>query len=1136
MFRDPAGQFEFDVPLGWGYDPDRSHLLEITFRRWKRPEETLWVRAVPTLAHVDAPLDEWYVALREQRFSQGVSNIRTVRYGHRVGALFEIQESRPEPTHRHVLALRGIRQDVIVEHRIPEAYVENHSSQVLNTIGSTMQVWTNQSLPQMPEEAAILSHLSRAHKAVEREGWHEVIAPSSRAASGARSAYLYRLIAGHPDPEIPAIHYLIQALIFQGQAAQSLTQLRAAEQLARRAMYTLRYLPHTSESMATWKAAIASQLANAIDIQVRIAEFRGVTVTFKSRTGMDMALLRIRPLLKEVEDWAQRRENWGVWWPCWDGVADIFTVLAGQVLIDPGRLPPEVSVSLNSIGMDTPPAQAAAQIFERSVAMNLVKPGALRLLADLRYRLRDLAGVAEVSQFEVEVARELLYPAPESILGPQDGANAVLADRLIRHVDNLIELGDEPSLEDAYQKLNEATNLLDEMADEGESRAYWCQTMASLLRAQGRPAEGLEAVERGLRALESSDKRDTLGRSLEWLRAYFLLAVGHADKAREIRNALVRDYIPSSTYRTHEVAFFLAMAQFEAKTNNTSEVIVNLRFALEFGVRPDPLGPHSSDVLLAVSELLWDNDPGMSYKFHAAAVAVIEAQQAGIESDEIRVGFGDALVRRGVYEKLVDRLLQSDRHIEVVAATDLGRGRALVELLSSPPWTALVKQRSVASSVSDFDWSSTLSNLGTLADFVFERAVKEIESRGAISPLRPEGIKQLASEIKTPLLVIQPVFGRIALLLVQPSGKVFIQTSPFSFDETLLLMDTVRAKLRIHSVPRGDTLLDAIPDTTVYQAEEHNLSEALSGLWSSLIGPVHSALGDKEALVIVPYRDFTLIPFALLIGPDSRYLIEDRPLSIVPSLATLSALRTRGRWPRPRPSKAYIVGDPKSSSLLGRLPAAREEARGVKSALIRAGLEESAVTLRLDTDATERSYRREATGADLVHLACHGRLEEPASASRLYFAPSPPYDGLLTPSGIADVRLDDALVYLSACETGQGRATSDGVVGLGRAFLQAGARAVILSLWRVHDRAAEVLAGHFYQALLNPEHSLNAAEAMQSAMLATRDDLEAQRIVLEDGEILASHPRYWAAFTTLGDPLVVKYQEVRHAGGSLANQ
>jgi CHAT domain-containing protein len=90
-------------------------------------------------------------------------------------------------------------------------------------------------------------------------------------------------------------------------------------------------------------------------------------------------------------------------------------------------------------------------------------------------------------------------------------------------------------------------------------------------------------------------------------------------------------------------------------------------------------------------------------------------------------------------------------------------------------------------------------------------------------------------------------------------------------------------------------------------------------------------------------------------------------------------------------------------------------------------------------------------------------------------------------------------VVLSACDTGRGRITGDGVVGLTRAFLSAGADTVIVSLWQVPDDATAALMVAFYEALAETD---DKAAALQQAMVATRAQFP--------------DPRNWSAFVLVG--------------------
>jgi CHAT domain-containing protein len=364
------------------------------------------------------------------------------------------------------------------------------------------------------------------------------------------------------------------------------------------------------------------------------------------------------------------------------------------------------------------------------------------------------------------------------------------------------------------------------------------------------------------------------------------------------------------------------------------------------------------------------------------------------------------------------------------------------------------------------------------------------------------------------------------LLLLSPSGEVLTKLSPAKIDDVSADLKIINEALRIFTVPRGGD--QAGEDDDGWAAATSVQRNALQRLWQALSEPVAENLPERGALILIPYRELTLVPYALLEDRDGSLLADRFAVTIAPSLAILRELLHRGAY-RSMPRRAYLVGDPTldAAEFLPPLRGAYEEALNLKDRLMAAGLGSEQIMLRHGSLATVRSYRSEARTCDLVHLACHGRLEEPADASRLYLAPEPSHDGLLPVSEIADVPLADALVFLSACQTGQGRATADGVIGFGRAFLEAGARTVIASLWKVADAATSAFVGHFYGALLGTTRV--TLLLLQTATLALREDLAAGHIRDQDGRPLTATPANWAPFFVLGDGVSVRYGEVETA-------
>jgi CHAT domain-containing protein len=248
------------------------------------------------------------------------------------------------------------------------------------------------------------------------------------------------------------------------------------------------------------------------------------------------------------------------------------------------------------------------------------------------------------------------------------------------------------------------------------------------------------------------------------------------------------------------------------------------------------------------------------------------------------------------------------------------------------------------------------------------------------------------------------------------------------------------------------------------------------------------------------------VPFALLAG--------SRDVAYVPSGTTLGVLADAGG---PRGTKVLAVGvgvygskgesreagarDPGGG--LAPLPAAPEEARAVGDVVL------------LDGEATEPGLRAalaERPRWRAVHFACHGFVDtERPSFSSLALTPAAPEDGLLTCLEVFRMKVPADLVVLSACETARGKVyRAEGIVGLTRAFMMAGAPRVLCSLWKVDDEATKSLMVKFYE-LWNPPSgadltALPAATALRKAQEFVRSR-EKWR-----------HPCYWAAWVLWGLP------------------
>jgi CHAT domain-containing protein len=222
----------------------------------------------------------------------------------------------------------------------------------------------------------------------------------------------------------------------------------------------------------------------------------------------------------------------------------------------------------------------------------------------------------------------------------------------------------------------------------------------------------------------------------------------------------------------------------------------------------------------------------------------------------------------------------------------------------------------------------------------------------------------------------------------------------------------------------------------------------------------------------------------------------------------------------PPPREALLVGDPAFSPRdpdhWSRLAGAGDEIRAIAACWPRAtvitGAEARAGRLR--QMAASGALGRYA----LLHFATHTALDPVhALESALVLAPETPgaaSDSRLAAREVAESwKLDADLVCIAGCQSNLGvSSSSDGLLGLQEAFLSAGARSLLVSIWPVDDRATARLMQEFYTRLADSAHPVDRATALREAQVALRAWRE------PDGRRPFAHPAYWSAFALIGDP------------------
>ena len=259
---------------------------------------------------------------------------------------------------------------------------------------------------------------------------------------------------------------------------------------------------------------------------------------------------------------------------------------------------------------------------------------------------------------------------------------------------------------------------------------------------------------------------------------------------------------------------------------------------------------------------------------------------------------------------------------------------------------------------------------------------------------------------------------------------------------------------------------------------KHNApyTPTLNQLYNVIIAPFADRIQGRE-LVLVPEGAMFMVPFVALQDDSGKDLTGTCKIRIIPSLSTLKLIYDS---PADYHSQtgALIVGDPKVNHVtrLAPLPGARLEAQEIADLLKVAPL--------LDEQATKEEVLRRITDVCLIHIAAHGDAERREIAC----APNPSSpqmprkeDYMLTMEDIAKVIIRAKLVVLSCCHSAKGEIMkAEGVVGIDRAFIAAGARSVLVSLWRLNDESTKEFMTHFYGHLVRDK--VSASDALHQTM------------------------------------------------------
>jgi CHAT domain-containing protein len=525
----------------------------------------------------------------------------------------------------------------------------------------------------------------------------------------------------------------------------------------------------------------------------------------------------------------------------------------------------------------------------------------------------------------------------------------------------------------------------------------------------------------------------------------------------------------------------------------------------------------------------------------AKILEVLDSGRTPVPLDDLRVPYRAS--RQAYFDLFIDLLMELHRrHPDAgydalaLAVSEQERARNLLEILADKAVSSgqatdpalLVRQRSLQAAIdaADLDLRRLRSadpprapaaaearQRRRLAEFarVQARVRRRNPWQASLHGPRPAVLEQIRDQLDAETTLLEFHLG--------DDHSVLFVVTPDRLESHLLPSRAEIGKLARRAY---DLLVDS--DRVTHRVPA---AMAMGELSRALLGPVAGELGGRRLLVVAG-GPLEYIPFAALPLPDRphRLLLEEFEVVHVPSVSVLAALRRQAAARAPPGGLLALLADPVLSAdderLAGERPVAPASPTDPSPPLHRLtyARREAADILAL---ARGRGTVLSAQGFDanrelvlggrlagyrILHFATHGVLradhsELSALILSRYHPDGTPSEGRLSLYDVYDLRLPADLVVLSACRTALGKQVrGEGVLGLPRGFLYAGATRVLVSLWDVQDESTAELMRRFYRHLL--VDGLSPAAALRAAQLSM---LAEPRFA----------PYHWAGFVLQGD-------------------
>ncbi len=512
-------------------------------------------------------------------------------------------------------------------------------------------------------------------------------------------------------------------------------------------------------------------------------------------------------------------------------------------------------------------------------------------------------------------------------------------------------------------------------------------------------------------------------------------------------------------------------------------------------------------------------------KYYNFAVNLIEdISRQLFKKDDIQVSYFTS--QSEVYDSYTKFLLGQRKYEDAFNLVDRSRSRNTIQNLTNLKLEELINNKHTLSQIYDYDW--------IIHSGIYDRA-------------KTDSIKTEYNLLKEKLIKVQPALS-VYLTGKENYSLKEIQTN-LSDNENLISIYNTKQKTYIFLVTKSKfipfefgisleelkNLISAIsPYYNSKDVAQNNYlnqdlfsynSEAAYNLYQKLLKPVFENIPENTDAIISSSPEMISIPFEFLIKnygnnqspyyyEDKDYLIYHYNISYIPSAALYVDQKQNNL---PNDGKVLLVGNPSINFNLdgyaerrGLLDAAKGLPRNIALLPLRYSADEisqisdiiSADKILTGSSATETNFKANAGMSKIIHLSTHSFLYNKQPVIFFSNAYDPEDDGFLEADEIARMKLNSDLVVLSSCNSGLGEVNRfEGILGMSKAFFEAGTKSVVVSLWDVNDKYTSKFMELFYKEL---SKGYNKSEALRYAKINFIRNY-------------SPNPYFWSAFILTGN-------------------